>query len=453
MNFDSTSIYVVRTQLAAGRRHAGRVAVRRLRGDARRRRASTRRRASSTSTTTPHQGYVIGVDNVWTGRLVAAPRSATPAPRRCCRPNVVITRRSIRPAIRFRCPHQGGRGAARRPRRPAVQAVIRNGRLWTSHHFEVNSLGEAGPGGAATASAGTSCRSSPATAVAGPVGHGAGIRPAPTPPSYWLGAIMPNGQGHVALGMSTAGTAPAGERRGDRPSGRRPGRDHAGAGDLQPTHVVLPTTCRARRPPSRRWGGSSSTSVDPDDDMTMWTLQQFVDAADSYGLRLVRIQAPPPAVIASVSPNTLASGLTGATADGDRGSATGGTGLLRSRSRVRPAARRGVQRRRGDRDRRDLHIADALAPHRQHGGAAPGARTLDGDQSRRPGARSSPRRSPSSAPARQPAAGGEQRRPAARRSARCSTCRRRACWPTTSIPRASRSPRSWWPPPPAARSP
>ena len=48
--------------------------------------------------------------------------------------------------------------------------------------------------------------------------------------------------------------------------------------------------------------------------MTMWTLQQFVDATDSYGLRLVRIQAPPPAAIVSVSPATLANGLTGATA-------------------------------------------------------------------------------------------------------------------------------------------
>ena len=36
------------------------------------------------------------------------------------------------------------------------------------------------------------------------------------------------------------------------------------------------------------------TSVDPNDDMTMWTVQEFCDATNSYGVRVVQLLAPPP---------------------------------------------------------------------------------------------------------------------------------------------------------------
>ena len=46
---------------------------------------------------------------------------------------------------------------------------------------------------------------------------------------------------------------------------------------------------------SRRWGDYSITSLDPIDDMSMWTVQEFCDVANSYGVRIARLIAPPPA--------------------------------------------------------------------------------------------------------------------------------------------------------------
>src|SRR5207247_1818222 len=45
----------------------------------------------------------------------------------------------------------------------------------------------------------------------------------------------------------------------------------------------------------RRWGDYSFTSLDPNDDMTMWTIQEFCNATNSYGVRVVKLIAPPPA--------------------------------------------------------------------------------------------------------------------------------------------------------------
>jgi hypothetical protein len=48
--------------------------------------------------------------------------------------------------------------------------------------------------------------------------------------------------------------------------------------------------------------------VDPDDDMTFWTVQQYVNGTNSYAVRLLRMLAPPPATITTVTPSTVAAG-------------------------------------------------------------------------------------------------------------------------------------------------
>ena len=165
------------------------------------------------------------------------------------------------------------------------QAVIRNGRLWTSHHFAVNSLGEVGPGlarnGIRWYELADLTTTLPSLVQSGTVWDPAGSSPA----HYWLGALMLNGQGHVALGMSAAGPL---RRVNAAVTGRLAG-DPAETMQAPELYTNTISTYNLQDPPAtvQAWGGSSSTSVDPDDDMTMWTLQQFVDAADSYGLRLV----------------------------------------------------------------------------------------------------------------------------------------------------------------------
>src|SRR5206468_7482653 len=60
----------------------------------------------------------------------------------------------------------------------------------------------------------------------------------------------------------------------------------------------------------QRWGDFSQVVVDPNDDMTMWTFQEYCNSADnvffngrgSWGVRAVRLLPPAPANPVSVSP-------------------------------------------------------------------------------------------------------------------------------------------------------
>jgi hypothetical protein len=49
-----------------------------------------------------------------------------------------------------------------------------------------------------------------------------------------------------------------------------------------------------------RWGDFSQSVVDPLDDQTIWTFQEYADVDDSYGIRAVQFKAPPPATPAAV---------------------------------------------------------------------------------------------------------------------------------------------------------
>ncbi len=51
-----------------------------------------------------------------------------------------------------------------------------------------------------------------------------------------------------------------------------------------------------------RWGDFSGTDVDPLDDQTMWTFQQYANVDDSYGTRVVQVKAPAPATPLPVGP-------------------------------------------------------------------------------------------------------------------------------------------------------
>jgi hypothetical protein len=51
-----------------------------------------------------------------------------------------------------------------------------------------------------------------------------------------------------------------------------------------------------------RWGDYSQTVVDPLDDQTMWTFQEYANVDDSYGVRIVQLKAPPPATPLPIGP-------------------------------------------------------------------------------------------------------------------------------------------------------
>jgi hypothetical protein len=55
----------------------------------------------------------------------------------------------------------------------------------------------------------------------------------------------------------------------------------------------------------QRWGDYSQTVVDPNDDMTMWSFQEYASATDVWTVRATKYMAPPPARPLSVTPRVV----------------------------------------------------------------------------------------------------------------------------------------------------
>src|SRR5262249_18005292 len=127
--------------------------------------------------------------------------------------------------------------------------------------------------------------------------------------SYWMGTMMVSGQGHVAMGFSVAG---ANEYANAGTVGRL-ANDPLGSMRTPTLYTASSTSYNPPGDPGsangRRWGDFSYTSLDPSDDMTMWTIQEFCNATDSYGVQVVRLLAPPPATPAACSPSTVTNGI------------------------------------------------------------------------------------------------------------------------------------------------
>jgi len=144
------------------------------------------------------------------------------------------------------------------------------------------------------------------------------------PAFYSYGTIMVNGQGHAALGYTIAGANNYTE----------PGYSVRLAGDslgTLPTSYISPPGTHPYNPSFdsgaingfRRWGDYSYTSLDPCDDMTLWTIQEYASQDNQYGERVTQLIAPPPATPASANPAAVAAGqasitvtITGTTASG-----------------------------------------------------------------------------------------------------------------------------------------
>jgi hypothetical protein len=60
----------------------------------------------------------------------------------------------------------------------------------------------------------------------------------------------------------------------------------------------------------QRWGDYSHTVTDPYDGMSVWTFQEYASGTNQYGIRVLKLQAPPPAPITAVSPATAPQGAT-----------------------------------------------------------------------------------------------------------------------------------------------
>jgi hypothetical protein len=119
------------------------------------------------------------------------------------------------------------------------------------------------------------------------------------PLGFWMGSIAGTGQGHAVLAASEAGS----QRHANViVSGRYAGQS---LGVLNPKVSATNFAAvynRTTTGNTQRWGDYSMTVVDPSDDMTVWTFQQYANSPNSWGVRAIQLKAPPPATPVSVDP-------------------------------------------------------------------------------------------------------------------------------------------------------
>ncbi len=189
--------------------------------------------------------------------------------------------------------------------------------LWTAHNIRMDASGNgSGSGnrdGARWYQIG-SLDSSPSLVQSGQVFDTA----VSNPTFYWMPSIAQNGQGHASINMSQAGT---GQFTQIAASGRL-FHDDPGTTEAPVTVPGLTTgTYNVGSDTPRRWGDYSQTVVDPSDNMTFWTFQEYANANNSWEVRVIPVHAPPPATPASADPVpagscSVGTEVTGNVADG-----------------------------------------------------------------------------------------------------------------------------------------
>jgi Putative Ig domain. len=279
------------------------------------------------------EGYVIGVDSGVFGKLQLR-RISNPAGTPSISGNITITIPLNGSTITV--PHLGNTGGTGGNLDGLdyrlMGAHLRNGRLWLAENIAVDNTGAASTVNPSVTRMGVRwyelngipTGQTPAIVQSGTVFQSSASNTTDQR-SYWMGSVMVSGQGHAAMGFSVAGA-------NERINAGTVGRLANDALGTMRSPLLYTASSTAYNPPGdpggtsgRRWGDYSYTCVDPSDDMTMWTIQQFCNAANSYGVQVVKLLAPGPATPSSCSPPSIATGaanvnviVTGST-NGDTG--------------------------------------------------------------------------------------------------------------------------------------
>jgi hypothetical protein len=172
-----------------------------------------------------------------------------------------------------------------------MMAVIRNGSLWTCRHVGVNSSGGA-TGANRTGREWLELDVTTATASltqSGRVYDSA----ASGPRFYYYPAIMVSGQGHAAMAFSGSKSS---EFVGAYFTGRLASDTAGSMGTIVQIKAGEAAYQRLDGSSRNRWGDYSYTSLDPNDDMTFWTLQEYAEdvAANIWGTWVAELLAPAP---------------------------------------------------------------------------------------------------------------------------------------------------------------
>ncbi len=192
-----------------------------------------------------------------------------------------------------------------------MEAFLRKNRytgnlsLWTCHHIEVDTTGAANGAGNRNGTRWyelNNLSTTPALVQSGTVWDSA----ASNPLSYWFSGINATGQGYMAMAPCRAGLV-------TRPEIATMGRFYTDmTGQVVTPYTLVQSSAAVGYGPFTspdRWGDYATVSLDPSDDQTLWGSQEYVDAANSWGVRIFQLKAPAPTVT-SCSPNSLAQGAT-----------------------------------------------------------------------------------------------------------------------------------------------
>ncbi len=187
-------------------------------------------------------------------------------------------------------------------------AYVRNNRLWTVHNIATDNQGISSNAVNLTRTSSrwyeldVSSEGTPALIQAGTVFDETPEDLTTDNISYWIPSLATSGAGHMSLGCNVAGR----QRHADAVTVSRLATDQLGTTQK---HRNITTTPFAYNPAAnpggqfgRAWGAYSLTSVDPCDDMTMWTIQEYCNAENKWGVIVQKLIAPPPAVPVEVSP-------------------------------------------------------------------------------------------------------------------------------------------------------
>ncbi len=192
--------------------------------------------------------------------------------------------------------------------------------LWTAHHFRVDAAGVANAGGTRLGSRWYEIQNfttTPTLRQSGTVFDPA----ASNASSYWFPAAAMSGQGHMAISFSNAGPA----QRAEIAAAGRFANDALGTTQSPTVIQTSSTDYNIQTSGTQRWGDYSYVSVDPTDRMSMWSFQEYCDANNSWGVRVVKLLAPPPAQSPTCAPGGVAGGTTSNVVV--TGSAAGGAGF------------------------------------------------------------------------------------------------------------------------------
>ena len=281
------------------------------------------------------EGYFIGVSNFSYSRLTIR-RVSNPGGAPSLSGNLNIAVPTTGPSITV--PALGTTGALDGIDDRLYAAEIHKNKitgaitLWTAHHTQVNSSGVYNSSGGRLGSRWyevTNLTTTPSLNQSGTMFDPA----ASNPRYYFMPSCVMSGQGHMAIASSTAGT-------GQRAQIYAAGRFRTDAlGTIQATTLMQSssTAYNIEGGGVQRWGDYSQTVVDPADDMTIWTFQEYCNANNSWGVRAIQLKAPLPATPSASSLTNIAAGqpsvnivITGTSASGseffDPGADAGGPG-------------------------------------------------------------------------------------------------------------------------------